>query len=684
LKLKWFQDVGRSKLNSKILLRTIKTTPVGAPAVVSKAKQQCRVKIMEKAKKEQTHSLLLDDFPNISKESWKKEVQKKIKTPGSYKDLIWITEDGIEVEPLYTKEEAKDFLFTKSPPPGKFPFVRGTRKKDNGWLLTEDIKLASVKDAARDSLGTIERGADSLTFILESKIKTKVVETLIKDIDPLSTRINFALRENPKKVCDSFISSCRRKGIDTRKLCGILFFDPLSHLLERGSSLTPLDDNVGEIAETIRYLSDTAPGYAAFSVKSSTFKNSGATIAQELAFTLAAGVEYMVLLGRKKIDADRARRHLVFSFSSGSSYFSEIAKLRAARALWAKIVEEFSPSSDESTKMKIHCSTTTFNKTIYDPHVNILRTTLEAMASIIGGTDSLTVHPFDSHYREPDEFSRRVARNIQLVIRNESRLDVVTDPGGGSYHIEKLTHSISEKSLELFQEIERRGGYLECIKNGFMQNEVKNSREKTLDDISRRKKTLVGTNEFPNSLERMAGYIQKTASTEEKTNISDQTVEPLAESRASQEFEKIRLLSEKYTEKTGEAPKVLLLHLSDFPQTVARSVLAKNFFEYGGFKAVDAIENPGTDEGVEAALGENPIVVAICGSNEDYERFAEEAITKLKDKKTEIKVVVSGGQQNMVKKLRKAGADDFINEDSDVCKVLERCQQTILLHEVGT
>ena len=628
--------------------------------------------------------LLFDDFPSVSKESWKKETEKRIAKHVRYEDLVWHTEDGIAVEPFYTEEEAKDFFFRENQFPGEFPFVRGTRKKDNSWLLTEDIKLAAPEDAVRDALAAIKGGAGSLTFFAETKIKREVMETLIKDIDPLRTNFNFALREDPEKACALFISCCRKKGIDTQELSGAFFFDPLSQLLAHGSLATTLDKHVEKIAKTIGYLSDAAPGYAAFSVKSSTFKNSGATITQELAFTIAAAVEYLVMLRQRDVDADCACRHLVFSFSTGSSYFAEIAKLRAARALWGNIAEKFAPASAESTKMKIHCRTATFNKTAYDSHVNIPRATLEAMASVIGGTDSLTVEPFDAHYGEPGKFSRRVARNIQLLIKNESHLDVVTDPGGGSYHIEKLTQSISQKSLKLFQEIERKGGYLECLKNGFIQNAVESSRKKTTRDISRRKKTLIGTNEFPNPLEKMTGHIQETAPTEKEINSSTPTVTPLTQSRAAQGFEKIRLLSEEYEKKTGEAPKVFLLHLSDSPQTVARSVFSMNFFGCGGFALVDGAENSGMHEGVTAALSENPLAVVICGSDRDYEQFAEEAIRKLKKKRAEIKVVVSEGAKNTWENLARAGADDFINADSDVCDVLERYQQPLFSDEART
>ncbi|MCY3985589.1 MAG: acyl-CoA mutase large subunit family protein [Candidatus Dadabacteria bacterium] len=622
---------------------------------------------MSKSEKEQGNILLFDDFPETSKEVWKEEVEKR----ASFEDLIWYTEDGIDIEPLYTKEEAGDFPLGKETLPGEFPFVRGTGKKDNRWLITEEIKFAGAQDAIIAASAAVRGGADSLVFIPQTEIKPRTMKTLIKETNPLRISMNFAVREDPQKVSALFLSSCAGMGIDTRKLRGCLFFDPLSHLLARGSLVTPLGENLEKIKETIESLSDSAPGYAAFSVRSSTFKNSGATITQELAFTVAAAAEYLVMLKERGVSADKTCRHMVFCFSTGSSFFAEIAKLRAARVLWANIVEQFSPALPDSFRMRIHCHTSTFNKTIYDSHSNIMRTALEAIASVIGGTESLTVEPFDAHYRETGELSRRIARNIQILLRNESHLGTVTDPGGGSYHVEKLTRSISEKSLELFQEIERKGGYLECVRSGFIKNAVISSGKKTLNDISRRRKTLVGTNEFPNLTERMAEEIRKPLEGE-KINSGDGAPEVFLESRAARDFEKIRLLSEKFAERTGEDPKIFLLHLSDSPQTSARAIFSMNFFGCGGFSVVDGAKSPGIEQGITAALGENPLGVVICGSDEDYQSFAVEAVKSLRSKQAEIKIAICG---DMSEKLREVEEVDFIQADQDVCEVLRKYQQ---------
>lgn len=641
---------------------------------------------MSKTEKEHERVLLFDDFPRTSKEDWKKEVEKRV----SYEDLVWSAEEGIEVEPLYTEDEAEEFILGKNTLPGEFPFVRGIGKKDNGWLVAEEIELAAAKDAARAAAAAIKGGADSLIFIPETEIKPRSMKILLKDIDPLRVRVNFAVREDPRKVCELFVSSCAGKGIDTQELEGAVFFDPLSQMLRPGVPAAPkaFDENIEKIAEAIEYLSEAAPAYAALSVNAAVFKDAGASTIQELAFAIAAAAEYLVALDRKEVSAESICRHMVFRFSTGSGYFAEIAKLRAARVLWAKVVEHFSPPCAKSAKMRIHCRTTTFNKTIYDSHVNITRATLEAMASVIGGADSLAVNPFDAHYRKPDGFSRRVARNIQLLLRNESHLGDVTDPGGGSYHVEKLTQSILRRALEMFQKVEEEGGYLECVESGFIQKEIESERDTALSRVSRRKKHIIGTNEFPNPLEKMAQRIQKPMEWENGTKSPHPyLLAYLEEARASQDFEKIRLFNEIYATEAGETPKVFLLHLSDSAKTAARSVFAADFFRCGGFSVIDGAESPGVRKGVAAALAEKPLAVVICGSDEDYEQRAIEAVRKLEnadpDDQLRMDILICAPPGPLSNELLMEGARNLIHDSCDMVDSLEDLLELVILREEG-
>lgn len=501
--------------------------------------------------------LLFGEFSRVSKRAWKKEAERTLGKGRSYEDLVWETEDAIAVEPLYTREEAADFVPRGSGLPGEFPFARGTRRGNNRWLVAEDVEATGPAEAAERALSAVKSGADYVIFRLEGKMKRGEMRTLVRYVSPLRTSFGFDVSGNPKRTAELFVSNFEREEVDASKLRGGIFFDPMGTFLAVGDTISSLGKPIYETAETIDYLSGKSPDYGAFTVESSTFRDAGATVVQELAFTVAAAVEYLTRLRFYGIGVDDACRHMVFCFSTGSGYFEEIAKLRAARVLWANVVRRFSPEDESSEKMRIHCRTSRFNKTVFDPHVNMLRATTEALAAVIGGTDSLSVDPFDVHRGGPDEFSRRIARNVQLLLMRESRMDAVADPGGGSYLLEKLTREIAEKSLELFQRVEAEGGFLECARSGFVQSEVKRSGRKASDDVCAKRRILVGTNEFPDPLEKVPdGLFEEEEEPGEKEVPKRKSgVRPLPPSRAAERFERTRALGEKNAERTkGGSP----------------------------------------------------------------------------------------------------------------------------------
>jgi methylmalonyl-CoA mutase len=217
------------------------------------------------------------------------------------------------------------------------------------------------------------------------------------------------------------------------------------------------------------------PNLRTIHLNASHFNNEGADIVQELAFGISMGSEYMAQLTERGLRTDIAASKIRFSFGIGSNYFPEIAKLRAARLLWSIVINGFQPAHRENIKMDIHCVTSEWNKSEDDPYVNMLRTQTEAMSAILGGTDSLTVEPYDTVFRKPDEFSERIARNQQLILKEEAYLDKVADPAGGSYYIENLTILIAENAWKLFLEIEDHGGFLSSLKSGFIREKLQES-----------------------------------------------------------------------------------------------------------------------------------------------------------------------------------------------------------------
>ena len=274
----------------------------------------------------------------------------------------------------------------------------------------------------------------------------------------------------------------QRKGINPSFLRGAVEADPLGLLMADGSLCIPLEDGLDYLASLTRE-TKALQSYRNIRIGGSRFTDSGCSTVQELAFCFSMAVEYLAQLTERGISPDDAASAMKFSFGIGTDYFMEIAKLRAARIIWDVIADSYAPADKSSFRMEIHSVTRKWNDQPEDPYINMLRTQTEAMSAIIGGTDSLTVNPFDITTGQPDEFSERMARNQQLILKEESWFGRVLDPAAGSYYIEELTSLIAEDSWKLFLEMEDKGGFLEALNSGF----VKSKMENTIDGEKNRK-----------------------------------------------------------------------------------------------------------------------------------------------------------------------------------------------------
>jgi methylmalonyl-CoA mutase len=398
-------------------------------------------------------------------------------------------------------------------------------------------------------------------------------------------------------------------------------------------------------------------------LNASNFKNAGADIVQELAYGLSMANEYMSNLTGRDIPADLAASKIRFSFGLGSNYFFEIAKLRTARLLWAVITGAYKTVKNESARMEIHCVTSEWNKTVYDPYVNLLRTQTEAMSAALGGTDSMTVEPFDIVFKEPDEFSERIARNQQILLKEESYFDKVIDPAAGSYYIEKLTAMIAENAWKEFLEIEEQGGFLSALKSGFIQRRIKESAVRRKADISKRKEILLGTNQYPDFNETLSHKVDIgrvfSSTAEENENI----VEPIRLFRGSEEFDRLRIIADK----TDKRPVAFMLTIGNFAMRKARSQFSCNFFACGGYKVIDNNGFNTVEEGVGAALAASADIVVVCSSDEEYAVFAPAVFEKLQNKA----IVVIAGNPGSVDELKSKGLEYFISVRSNIIETLE-------------
>ncbi|NMC41124.1 MAG: methylmalonyl-CoA mutase small subunit, partial [Bacteroidales bacterium] len=392
------------------------------------------------------------------------------------------------------------------------------------------------------------------------------------------------------------------------------------------------------------------------------FSDAGSDTVQELAFGLSMGNEYIAALAARGISSDLALSRLKFGFGTGSNYFFEIAKLRAARLLWSVIAGKWEPHDTACTRMCIHSRTTRWNKTIFDPWVNMLRTQTEAMSAVIGGADSLTVEPFDTVFREPQEFSERIARNQQLLLKEEAYFSKVADPGGGSYYIGQLTRILAENAWRLFVETENRGGFLAALKDGFIQQKIKETASARRKNIAARKEVLTGTTQYPLPDESIPeGFSAGRAFTEHPPQ-ADTEVEPLLIARGAEEIEKLRLAAVN----SGKRPVIFLLPAGNPVMAVTRSQFSLNFFASGGYRVSVNPVFETVGEGVKKAVAAKASVIVLCSSDDDYHRLAPELVSAAPAGI----IPVIAGNPPAAEEIKKIGIKYFISIHSDLVETI--------------
>ncbi len=486
---------------------------------------------------------LFEQFPPVSTKEWMEKIISDLKGADFNKKLVWKTNEGFEVKPFYRREDTEGLPYN-SVLPGEYPYIRGTRKYGNSWLIRQNIDVDDYALSNKKALDILMKGVDSLGFIISDpeSVTEKNIEILLEGIHFESVEINFSCNGKAKEILEYFIKTVKKEDADITRIRGSIEADPLGRLMINGNICIPVESGLDYLASLTREAS-SIQHFRTIRVNASNFTNAGSDIVKELAFGLSMANEYLSQLTERGISSDMAASKICFTFGIGSNYFFEIAKLRAARLLWSMIISAWKPEKSESSVMEIHCITSRWNKTIYDPHVNLLRTQTEAMSAILGGTDSLTVDPFDIVFRQPDEFSERIARNQQLLLKEEAYFDKTADPAGGSYYIEKLTYMIAENAWKLFVEIEEQGGFLSSLKSGSVQKLIKDSARIRKSDVARKKEILLGTNHYPDFNETISSSVDYSRIFPVQTDETDSIVEPVRLFRGSEEFDRLRISS---------------------------------------------------------------------------------------------------------------------------------------------
>ena len=617
---------------------------------------------------------LFAEFPPVSTEQWEEVIVKDLKGADYEKKLVWKTQEGFSVRPYYRAEDLKGLQFLGTLP-GQFPYVRGT-KTDNNWLVLQSVCCCEGYEVAnKKALDILNKGVESIGFHIDgSKVLTQAdFETLLNGICLTAAPVNFfGCCLSTAETLDNFLAYINAKGYQPDAVRASFDFDPINALTQSGNFCKE-----GSFAALKACIEKTAAyqNITVVNVNAATFNGAGSTLSQELGFALSAGSEYLAQLTELGVSARAAAKSIKFSFAIGSSYFMEIAKFRAARMLWANIVDTFGAEGQCAKKMFIRATTSEWNQTVYDAYVNMLRGTTEAMSAALAGVDEMEVLPYDFAFRAPTEFSARIARNVQILLKEESGFDKVVDPAAGSYFIENLTDSMATAAWNLFQKVEEAGGYIEAFKAGFIQGEVKAVAEKRAKNIATRREILLGTNQYPNFLEKAEDCITKDIVNQNvqtccgqvcECTCENRIAEPLRTYRGAQEFEALRFA----TDISGVEPKAFMLTFGNLAMCRARSQFASNFFAVAGIRIMDNNRFATIEEGVKAALESQAQIVVACSSDDEYADAVPQIAELLGDKA----ILVVAGDPACRAELEAKGITNFINVKSNVLETLKEYQ----------
>ena len=692
----------------------------------------------------------LDEFTPPTDEEWKAACEALLKGAPFEKVMFTKTYEGITFDPMYTKKHTEDIL-PKSVMPGMGDYLRGvdpagyigkpwgiaqacdeTLPAENNELLRhENDKGSTIYHIVLDTAsraGVDARQAEKVGDIGTSVTTVDDMHTLLEGLDLAKFPLYVYAGANALPILSLIAAARRAAGDDMTKVQGIVGADPLGTLVTDGKLPASLDTYYDSLAAAARWAVTNAPHLRTVFVRSDVYSSGGANDVQEVAACLATAAAYLRALCERGLTVDEAAGQIAFGFSMGANFFLQIAKLRAVRPIWAQIVKAFGGSA-ESQKMRIHARPALFFKTIYDPYVNMLRNTTEIFSGVVGGIDSFESAPFDEPIRKGDEFSRRIARNIQIMLQEEFGMLQPIDPAGGSWAVETLTRQMKEKIWAEFQSIEKQGGIVAALRAGSVQEEIAKILADRFKKADIRKDRIVGNNMYPNMTETLldpraedtaALKAQRTKDIEAYLSDIDtkhrdealaafkadgsvdkgieaafagatiaelmaavtdgkgaaETVTAIAPHRWSERFEALRKRTEDYKAQKNDNVKIFLANMGPIPQHKARADFTTGFLQVGAFEVLGNDGFKTVEEAAEAAGKSGADAVVICSTDATYPEIVPALAPKLHEVLPDARVFLAGAApKDLLETYNNAGIDEYISVKANCYEVLERLQK---------
>ena len=691
----------------------------------------------------------LDEFTPPTDEEWKAACEALLKGAPFEKKMFTKTYEGITFDPMYTRKHTEDIL-PKGVMPGMGDYLRGvdaagyigkpwgiaqacdeTLPAENNELLRhEHDKGATIYHIVLDTAsrtGVDARQAEAVGDTGTSVTTVEDMHVLLTGLDLAKFPLYVYAGANAVPLLALVAAARRASGEDMAEVRGIVGADPIGALAADGKLPASLDAHYDSLAAAARWATVNAPHLRTVFVRSDVYSNGGANDVQEVASVLATATAYLRALCERGLTIDEAASQIAFAFSMGANFFLQIAKLRAVRPLWAQIVGAFGGSA-EAQKMRIHARPALFFKTIYDPYVNMLRNTTEIFSGVVGGIDSFESAPFDEPIRKGDEFSRRIARNVQIMLQEEFGLLQPIDPAGGSWAVETLTRQMKEKIWAEFQRIEKEGGIIAALRAGSLQESVAAVLAARFKNADLRRDRIVGNNMYPNMTETLletraedtaALKAQRTADidaylsdidvkhrdealaslrqahsvdhaveaalagatiAELMTAVTEgdgaETVTTIAPQRRSERFEALRQRTEEYKAEKNDNVKIFLANMGPIPQHKARADFTTGFLQVGAFEVLGNDGFKTVEEAADAARASGADAVVICSTDATYPEIVPALAPKLHEVLPKARVFLAGAApKDLLETYKEAGIDEYISVRANCYEILESLQK---------
>jgi methylmalonyl-CoA mutase len=699
-----------------------------------------------------------DEFPSVSYEEWKEAAIGALKGAPFEKSMYTSTYEGITLDPLYTAENTKNLDSPRSFP-GAGSLLRGTNASGYiaaPWEIAQPADALLPEDAGGQVRHELEKGASAAAVLLDgaslrgldadagsaadspgvSLSTLEDVEKLFGSLSLERSPIHLYAGASSAPLLGFVAAFAKKRGIPLDRLSGCIGADPFGAWLQNGALCCGTDRLFDEMAQGILWTEKHMPRMRTVLIRGSVVHNGGGNAIQEAGGALAAAIEAIRAMSARQVDVNAFARHLRFEFSLGSNFFMEIAKIRAVREIWAQIVDAFG-GEESAKKANIFGRTSFFTKTLYDPYVNMLRNTTEAFSGVLAGLDGLTVGCFDEAAGPGDEFSRRIARNTQILLKEEFSLLQPVDPAGGAWYLETLTDTLARKIWEWIQNIEKEGGFSAGVRSGTLQSSVEKILAERFKRLASRSDRAVGTNMYPNMEEtetlskngknegedpsrargrrletlkkfraaRDGGKCQKALEQvtvsglaggepvdrivlaaeagatlgEVRARLNDgqaPDITPVAAHRWTEQYEALRLRTEKFRQDRGSSVKIFLANMGPIPQHKARADFITGFMEVAGFDVLKNSGFPTTEECAAAAAASGADVAVICSTDDSYPELVPPLARSIREKAPGLKIFLAGAPKEEFKQsYLDAGVNDFISVRSNCLSVLTDLQK---------